>query len=56
MVEKLSSTGESAPQIGELIDEISKTDVVVYEKLNASNDKEAKQEFLEDESLEHPNN
>ena len=40
----------------EIIDEISSTDVTVYERLNASNDKEAKEEFLENPDLIHPRN
>lgn len=40
----------------ELIDGISDADVIVYEYLNASNDKEAKAEFLENENLTHPRN
>ena len=40
----------------EIIDEIESTDVTVYERLNASNDKEAKQEFLENPDLIHPRN
>ena len=35
---------------------IANTDVTVYERLNASNDKVAKEEFLANPNLEHPNN
>ena len=37
-------------------EEIANTHVVVYEQLNASNDKEAKAEFLENDELTRPNN
>lgn len=35
---------------------IASTDLTVYERLNASNDKAAKEEFLANPSLVHPNN
>lgn len=47
---------EQKGEFHELIDKIDKTNVTVYEKLNASNDKAAKQEFLDNPSLIHPNN
>lgn len=40
----------------QLISKIDKTDVTVYEKLNATNMKAARDEFLSDNSLIHPNN
>lgn len=55
-METLGNSGESVSPVGEMIDAIDKTNVVVYEKLNASNDKAAKQEFLENDSLVYPNN
>ncbi len=53
---KKESGGETISKVGEFIDEIDRTNVTVYEKLNASNDKAAKQEFLENDNLIHPNN
>lgn len=47
---------EQKSELGEVIDRIDKTNVTVYEKLNASNDKAAKAEFLENPDLVHPNN
>ena len=55
-MERLNRTTEQRSDLGEIIDEIDKTDVVVFEKLNASNDKAAKAEFLENPNLIHPNN
>lgn len=40
----------------ETIEQLNSSDVVVYECLNASNDKAAKDEFLENPDLIHPNN
>ena len=40
----------------EMVAEIASTDLTVYERLNASNDKVAKEEFLANPSLVHPNN
>lgn len=40
----------------QIVEKISSTDVTVYEQLNASNDKEAKAEFLEHPEMEHPKN
>ena len=40
----------------ELTKKVDETEVVVYERLNATNTKQAKEEFLADESLEKPNN
>lgn len=54
-MEKFEQTGQKS-EVSEFIDVVNKTDVVVYEKLNASNDKVAKQEFLENPDLIHPNN
>ena len=52
----LEHISEQKSELGEIIDRIDKTNVTVYEKLNASNDKSAKAEFLENPDLEHPNN
>ena len=55
-MEKIGQSPEQKTALGEIIDDIDKTDVVVYERLNASNDKAAKAEFLENPDLVHPNN
>lgn len=57
-MENLSTTPETqkTSDFSELLEKISSTDETVYERLNASNDKEAKQEFLENPELTHPRN
>ncbi len=40
----------------DIISEIDNADVTVYEKLNPTNMKAARDEFLSDSSLVHPNN
>ena len=50
------SRGEQKVDFGELVDLANSADVTVYERLNASNDKQAKAEFLENPELVHPNN
>ena len=55
-MEKFEQASEQQSELGEIIDKIDKTNVTVYEKLNASNDKAAKAEFLENPNLIHPNN
>ena len=47
---------QNATDFEKTLEEISSTDETVYECLNASNDKEAKQEFLENPDLIHPRN
>ena len=47
---------EADTSLSEIADEIADTDVTVYERLNASNDSAAKEEFLKEPSLIHPNN
>ena len=42
--------------LSDIAGDIAKTDVTVYERLNASNDAAAKDEFLENPDLTHPNN
>ena len=57
-METLQNTEQSVEKtkFNEIVDKVSSTDVVVYEKQFASNDKAAKQEFLENPALIHPNN
>ena len=55
-MEELSQSPEQETSVGGIIDKINKTNVTVYEQLNASNDKAAKAEFLENPNLTHPNN
>ena len=52
------SSGEMLQEdsFAELTKKVDETEVVVYERLNATNTKQAKEEFLADESLEKPNN
>ena len=50
------SRGEQKVDFGELVDLANSADVTVYERLNASNDKQAKAEFLENPEFVHPNN
>lgn len=47
---------EAEMLFSEIASRIASTDVTVYERLNASNDKVAKEEFLNNPNLEHPNN
>ena len=47
---------ESEKILNMILNEIAGTNVVVYEKLNASNDRAAKAEFLANPNLVHPNN
>ena len=47
---------ETKSAMAEIIEDISSADVVVYERLNASNDAAAKEEFLANPDLVHPNN
>lgn len=55
-MKSFEQTTEQKSDLGEIIDRIDETNVVVYEKLNASNDKAAKAEFLANPDLVHPNN
>jgi len=55
-MERIEQSSEQKSELGEIIDRIDKTNVTVYEKLNASNDKVAKAEFLDNPDLVHPNN
>lgn len=55
-MEKGESLEQEKGKFEELADKIASTDVTVYEQLNASNDKAAKAEFLENPELEHPRN
>ncbi|MBQ8984741.1 DUF1704 domain-containing protein [Candidatus Saccharibacteria bacterium] len=55
MNETYGST-EQKSEFGEIAGKIDGANPIVYEKLNASNDKVAKQEFLENPDLIHPNN
>ena len=52
--ENLQDTPES--KFNEIIKDLDTAKVTVYERLNASNDKAAKAEFLENPSLVHPRN
>ncbi len=47
---------EKSMEFGEIVELVGSTGVTVYERLNASNDKAAKAEFLERQDLVHPNN
>ena len=55
MNETLKSA-EQRSEFSEIASKIDSANPIVYEKLNASNDKAAKQEFLENPNLIHPNN
>lgn len=56
--ETTTSAERESPEstLEQLVSKIDKTDVTVYEKLNATNMKAARDEFLSDSSLIHPNN
>lgn len=57
MVMETSPNFEKEPNFDESIKELSSlASITVYERLNATNDKLAKEEFLEDSSLVHPRN
>lgn len=52
-------TSEQEPSVSSfehLVSDIERADVTVYEKLNTTNAKAAREEFLSDSSLVHPNN
>lgn len=56
-IENLSGYESSPDNIfEETIERLNDSDVIVYECLNASNDRAAKDEFLENPDLAHPNN
>lgn len=55
-MERAEVRGETSGAFGELVGQIASTDVEVYKRLNASNDKEAKAEFVERPELVHPRN
>ena len=59
-LKKIPFAGEKSAQSAEafraFLENLDKNDLVVYECLNASNDKAAKTEFLENPDLVHPNN
>lgn len=56
MTERISTPETKGEEFGELIGLVDSADVTVYERLNASNDKATKAEFLENPDLVHPNN
>ena len=53
---EVDSGVEKKTDFESILEEVDKTNVTVYERLNASNDKEAKAEFLANPDLVHPNN
>ena len=56
MMEKTEKLEQGKSGFEAIIGEVASTDIIVYEQLNASNDKAAKAEFLENDELEHPRN
>ncbi|MBQ3309876.1 hypothetical protein IJG73_00310 [Candidatus Saccharibacteria bacterium] len=53
---EIFSSPENKNTFNDIVERIGTTDLTVYEQLNASNDKEAKAEFLANPDLVHPRN